>query len=127
MGLVYDKLTRVCSSVSKGAVMTLVGTDVNRITDLAECFHDLWAAPAIVLVVIGLSWRLLGVAVLPGMAVIGLVVSLNIYSSQLFSTVQDGIMEHQQTRMQRLAEMLEVCVVSFPYYPSMIHGIVMLI
>lgn len=53
LGLIYSKLSRVTCNISKGAVMTLVSTDSNRVNELADNFHDVWAAPLTVLVAIG--------------------------------------------------------------------------
>lgn len=53
LGLLYSKVVRVTCNISKGAVMTLVSTDTNRIRELAHNFHNVWAAPLTVFIAIG--------------------------------------------------------------------------
>jgi hypothetical protein len=108
MGFIYSKVVKVTCNISKGAVMTLIATDTNRVRELAQNFHSIWVAPATVILAIALSWNLLGVAVLPGLAVMALVIPVNARSSKMFNEVQDLLMTQQQKRLQRLAEVLEV-------------------
>ena len=87
--------------------MTVMATDVNRLRELSNNFHSSWSAPLTVLIAIALAWRLLGVAILPGIGVLCIVIPVNARSSRMFSKVNDDLMAQQQQRMQRLSEILE--------------------
>jgi hypothetical protein len=108
--MLYVKASRISSNVSKGEVMTLATTDATRVKRLSEHAHKIWSAPVCVLLSLALVLRLLGPSALAGVAVALIVLLINWRASRTFSSVNDNIMKHQQTRMQRFAELIEVCL-----------------
>ena len=123
LGMLFAKVERVSSNVSKGAVMTLMSTDAHRPYELAdENIHFLWSAPLILILTIILASRILGVAVLPGLGVAVVVAYVNRRSIDIYAVVEDKLMKCQQTRLQKLAEFLEgILVVKFFSWE---HGVV---
>ena len=106
--MLYVKSSRVSCNVSKGEVMTLATTDVSHLKDLSEYIHAIWSAPLAVVVALSLTARLLGPSVLAGAAMAVVVLAVNWRASMVYNKVNDTIMENQQTRMQRFAEIIEV-------------------
>ena len=106
--MLYVKSARISCNVSKGEVMTLATTDATRLKRLSEHVHKIWSAPVCVLLSLVLVIRLLGASALAGVGVALLILLVNWRSSKTFQAVNDDIMTHQQSRMQRFAEILEV-------------------
>lgn len=106
--MLYAKVSRVSSNVSKGTVMTLMSIDAHRPRDLAEeNLHCLWSVPLMLALTIVFISRILGLAVLPGLAVAGLAAYVNRRSLDIYAVVEDKLMASQQQRLQKLSEFLE--------------------
>ena len=77
----YRKLLRLAPAArlatSAGEVTNLLGQDAQRIADLVPYLHALWFAPLQVVVALGLLYAEVGVALLPGVAVVGLMLAAN--------------------------------------------------
>jgi ABC-type multidrug transport system fused ATPase/permease subunit len=103
---IHAKLLRSSSNTSRGTVSTLVGTDAGRLVDIGWDLHSIWAAPLYLVIAVGLTWRLLGVAILPalGVALLLLPVTTTLMSS--FDRTSASILKHQQRRMTVMSEIV---------------------
>jgi ABC-type multidrug transport system fused ATPase/permease subunit len=100
----HEKLLRVPSGGAKGKIATLVGSDAPKLGDLGTDIHYVWASPLMLLVALGLCWRLLGVAILPGIGVAVLLMPINFTVMSGMSNTQEAIQRHQQRRMAATSE-----------------------
>ena len=101
---VYQKLLKTGTGISKGGVVTIMSTDIGRITHLAWTFHTLWNAPACVILSIAMAASILGVAVVPAVVLAVLLAPLNWLATSKFEKISDGLMKWSSKRMQRVTE-----------------------
>ena len=69
-------------SLGAGEVTNLIGPDAQRISDLVPYLHALWFAPLQVVAALGLLYREVGAALLPGVGVVGLMLVANKWIAQ---------------------------------------------
>ena len=110
VGAAYRKLLRLAPAAqlaaSAGEVTNLMGPDAQRIGDLVPYLHAVWFAPLQVVAALVLLWREVGIAVLPGIAVIAAMLAANRAIAQRTFQRQAGLLKARDARVKLVREML---------------------
>jgi len=115
---VYAKLLTVRTGVSKGGVVTIMGTDIARVTSLRWTLHTLWTAPIQIVVSISMVASIIGTAVVPAVVVAVLLAPLNWWTAHTFDTISDRMVKWTSKRMKQFTEVRGCNSVEFPMQHS---------
>uniref|UniRef100_A0A8D3BNZ2 ATP-binding cassette, sub-family C (CFTR/MRP), member 10 n=1 Tax=Scophthalmus maximus TaxID=52904 RepID=A0A8D3BNZ2_SCOMX len=107
---VYGKALRVSgsglASFTLGEVVNLMSTDVDRVVNFFNSFHELWSLPFSFAVALYLLYLQVGVAFLGGLGVALLLVPLNkLLASRIISNNRD-MLRYKDSRVKLMTEIL---------------------
>ncbi|KLO19365.1 multidrug resistance-associated ABC transporter [Schizopora paradoxa] len=91
---------------SKAQIMTLMTTDVDRISDFAWHFFAIFDSPIEIAVGTLFLYRLLGVSSFVGLAVTCLLIPINHFASKVVVGAQDNLMKARDERVALMNEVL---------------------
>lgn len=107
---IYRKALRVSSAVKKdttvGEIVNLMAVDAQRFTELISYCHDLWSGPLVIGIALWLLWRLLGVAVFAGFAVMILMIPISGVFAAKMQSLQVVQMSIKDERVKSMNEIL---------------------
>ena len=109
IGASYRKLLRLAPAarlaLSSGELTNLLGTDAQRIADLVPYLHALWFAPLQVIAALALLYREVGIALLPGVAVIGAMLCANRWIAGRTFACQQSLLAARDARVRLVREL----------------------
>ncbi len=85
-----------------GRVLQLVSKDCDTVAQFFVFIHNLWSAPLTAVLTCGMLYRLLGPAVLAGVALTAVAIPLEMKLASLQKKVQAAAAKHSDTRLQLL-------------------------
>ncbi|KAJ3196969.1 hypothetical protein HK101_006830 [Irineochytrium annulatum] len=107
---VYGKALRLSpramSEFSMGKIMNFINVDAEGISTLAQESHAMWVTPIQILATVYLLYNLLGVAVLPSLAIILLSLFLQSSSYTLVGKFQRALLGHSDARLKGIRELV---------------------
>jgi len=110
VGLCYRKLLRISSSarveLSSGELNNLIGLDANRLSDLIPYLHALWFAPLQIVLALSLLYKEVGASLIPGIALIGLMLSANTRIAKRTFRKQSELLGIRDRRMRLVREIV---------------------
>ena len=110
VGVCYRKLLRLSPAarleLSTGEVTNLVSVDANRLSDLVPYLHALWFAPLQIVAALALLFNEVGVALLPGVALIALMLATNKRIAQRTFRKQAELLGIRDRRMRLVREVV---------------------
>ena len=83
-----------------------MSVDAQRFVELATYLHLIWSAPLQMVICMYFLWLLLGPSVLAGVAVMFLMIPLNALISKMMKAYQIVQMEHKDSRIKLMNEVL---------------------
>ena len=127
VGASYRKLLRLSPSarlnLSSGELTNLIGTDATRLSDLVPYLHAIWFAPVQVGCALLLLFNEVGVSLIPGVALIALMLATNKRIAAITFRRQTALLGVRDSRMKLVRELvanIKVCTTSpGPSLPSM--------
>ncbi|KAJ1525343.1 hypothetical protein ONE63_010161 [Megalurothrips usitatus] len=107
---IYRKSLRMSNLSRKdrtvGEIVTLMSVDAQRFVDLGSIITMVWGAPLQIIVSLYLLWRILGVAVLAGLASMILLIPVNGYIASRMKSYQLKQMKNKDERAKLMNEIL---------------------
>lgn len=110
-GLVYRKaFTMSFDSRKKYTVGEMVNhqsVDTSRLDSTMPYLHMIWSGPVQIIVSLALLYRIIGVSVFAGLAVLLLMIPINIHISRVLSVLQKQMMTFKDARNKIINEVLQ--------------------
>ncbi|CRL02706.1 CLUMA_CG015844, isoform A [Clunio marinus] len=107
---IYRKALRISNSAKKdttvGEVVNLMAVDAQRFFELVSYLHVLWSGPMVIGIAIWLIYRILGVAVFAGLAVMILMIPLSGFIAAKLRDLQIVQMKAKDERVKSMNEIL---------------------
>uniref|UniRef100_A0A915DK60 Multidrug resistance-associated protein 1 n=1 Tax=Ditylenchus dipsaci TaxID=166011 RepID=A0A915DK60_9BILA len=108
--VVYKKALMLSNTSRKnrtmGEIVNLMSIDIQRLQEITTFIMLFWSSPLQVLLAIYFLWRLLGLAVVAGLAILILLVPLNAWISIKMRNCQVEQMKYKDERLKMMSEML---------------------
>ncbi|KAG4077224.1 hypothetical protein HA402_005279 [Bradysia odoriphaga] len=106
---IYRKALRISISTKKdttvGEIVNLMSVDAQRFNEMINYFHDVWSGPVTIGIAIWLLYRILGVAVFPGIGVMILMIPV---SGVLYTRLQKLQVAQMAIKDERVKSMNEI-------------------
>lgn len=110
-GLVYRKAFSMSFDSRKkytvGEMVNHQSVDSSRLDSTMQYLHLLWSGPVQIIVSLVLLYRIVGVSVFAGLAVLVLMIPLNIHISRVLSVLQKTMMTAKDARNKVINEVLQ--------------------
>ncbi|KAK6765509.1 hypothetical protein RB195_025428 [Necator americanus] len=107
---VYSKAMYLSNNARKnrttGEIVNLMSVDIQRLQDMTTFVMLFWSAPLQILLSVIFLWRILGVAVIAGLAILVTMVPLNSYISVKMRECHIKQMKQKDERMKLMSEVL---------------------
>ncbi|RDD39615.1 Multidrug resistance-associated protein 1 [Trichoplax sp. H2] len=107
---IYRKSLVLSNSAKKksttGEIVNLMSVDAQRIAELTGYLHVIWSSPFQIALAVYFLWQELGPSVLAGVGILVLLVPINAYLSMKSRNFQVKQMEHKDSRIKLMNEIL---------------------
>lgn len=107
---IYRKALKISSAAKKqttvGEIVNLMSVDAQNFSEMISYLHDLWSAPLMIGIATWLLWRLIGVAVFAGLAVMILMIPTSGVIASKLQKLQVTQMEIKDERVKSMNEIL---------------------
>ncbi|KAJ8688541.1 hypothetical protein QAD02_024336 [Eretmocerus hayati] len=110
MEIIYRKALRISSSARKdftvGEIVNLMAVDAQRFMNVTPTINMLWSAPLQISLALFFLWRILGPAVLVGVAIMAILIPLNGFLATKSRSLQLAQMKYKDERVKLMNEVL---------------------